>query len=95
MANSILVAMRRILRFFLRKTLRWKWSERNQEWNLVTLFGKTRATVWPNGTWHTWDARGTGGENSKCKYAEFRRFEDLHHAAKVEAWESCEKQKFI
>jgi protein gp37 len=32
----------------------------------VFIDGKRRdlATVWPNGTWHTWDANGTGGENS-------------------------------
>lgn len=25
--------------------------------------GRVYATVWTNGTWHTWDARGIGGEN--------------------------------
>jgi hypothetical protein len=27
--------------------------------------GKGRASVWENGTWHTWDTRGVGGENGR------------------------------
>ncbi len=36
-----------------------------REWKLITPSGKTAATVWSNGVWHTWDREGTGGENSE------------------------------
>ena len=38
-----------------------------QEFNLILRFGRkprTVATVWSNGTWHTWDRQGCGGWNS-------------------------------
>ena len=28
--------------------------------------GREIATAWPSGTWHTWDAHGTGGENASA-----------------------------
>lgn len=28
--------------------------------------GRNRANVWVNGTWHTWDESGAGGENGAC-----------------------------
>ncbi len=28
--------------------------------------GRVRATVWSNGTWHSWDEDGVGGENDCC-----------------------------
>ncbi len=72
----------------------WVWSERNQCWNLKA--GEhSHATVWPDGTWHTWDTDGVGGENDVCKYSEYMPFENRHHAAKREAWASCERQGFI
>lgn len=52
--------------------LGWHWSDvsphgaRNGEWNLLRLNGKSAATVWPNGVWHTWDEDGVGGENSSA-----------------------------
>jgi len=37
---------------------------------LVDGRGRDRATIWQNAearfTWHTWDDRGTGGENSEA-----------------------------
>lgn len=35
-------------------------------WVLIDHKGRVRANVWGNGTWHTWDEQGTGGENSSC-----------------------------
>lgn len=41
----------------------------NQELHLMA--GKRHlATVWHNGTWHTWDRQGIGGENSQEKTIE-------------------------
>lgn len=79
-----------------RVVMRWYWSEQYQCWFLKRWrFGRSRATVWPNGVWHTWDGDGVGGENSQCKYAEHMEFEARHFAAKREAWEACERQGFI
>jgi hypothetical protein len=75
--------------------MHWRWSERKQCWNLKAPFCNTIATVWPDGTWATWDENGIGGENSICQYAEHMEFENRHFAAKREAWGSCEKQEFI
>lgn len=33
------------------------------ERRLLDPRGRNRATVWANGTWHTWDTEGVGGEN--------------------------------
>jgi len=69
---------------------RWYWSTRYQQWDLrLTRLGKSLATVFPNGVWFTWDRNGTGMENSKCRYHQYMRFEELHYAAKVEAFEAC------
>ena len=42
---------------------RWMFGEDGVR-NLKTPRGVTAATVWPNGTWSTWDENGDGGENS-------------------------------
>jgi len=48
-----------------------QWVEGHKEGSLdAVFFSKTGkrselATVWSNGVWHTWDANGTGGENSQ------------------------------
>jgi hypothetical protein len=57
----------------------WRWIDRSGplyvgprggKWELVDGRGRDRATIWQNSedrfTWHTWDVRGTGGENSEC-----------------------------
>jgi len=57
----------------------WRWIDRSispqlcgrgGKWDLLDGRGRERATVWQNSddsfTWHTWDDRGTGGENSEC-----------------------------
>lgn len=95
--HAFAIASLRVKRLAAAAALRglaWKWSEREQGWNLMQD-GHSHATVWPNGTWHTWDADGVGGENSVCKYAEVMPFENRHFAAKREAWEACERQGFI
>jgi hypothetical protein len=79
----------------LRKLYKWYWSVENQEWDLRLPFGKTKATVWPNGVWHTWDSDLCGGENSICELREYRPYEDWHHQAKREAFKSCIEQGFI
>ena len=83
----------------------WTWDIRFQQWDLRFLrFGDSKATVWPNGTWQTWDKNGVGGWNDKCKHHLDMPFEELHFAAieeawesaaKEEAWEACEKQGFV
>ena len=63
--NPIVAAGLRSLRRLVRPLLRWHWHDGPQEWRLqLTRWGRTRATVWTNSVWHTWDANGTGGENS-------------------------------
>ena len=50
------------------KTLNAVWELTNGEWNLIVMGSRRRrsaATVYPNGTWHTWDLDGYGGENSR------------------------------
>ena len=57
----------------------WRWIDRTPspriklyegKWELVDGRGCDRATIWQNDenryTWHTWDDRGTGGENSEA-----------------------------
>lgn len=34
-----------------------------EAWHFFTPTGHLAGTVWENGTWHTWDETGTGGEN--------------------------------
>lgn len=46
----------------------WKWQPRGPgTWVLVDGRDRCRANVWANGVWHTWDERGTGGENDSCE----------------------------
>lgn len=46
-----------------------RWISRNDAgegspgWKLYDEMGRARATVWANGTWHTWNEDGVGGEN--------------------------------
>ena len=57
----------------------WRWVVRSVasrltigggKWELLDGRGRERVTIWQNSddrfTWHTWDHRGTGGENSEC-----------------------------
>ena len=57
----------------------WRWIDRSGSpapsvhggrWELMDGRGRERATIWQNAesrfTWHTWDDRGTGGENSEA-----------------------------
>lgn len=47
-------------------SMRWEEKpieEGHRRWNLIMPSGKPAATVWDNGTWHTWDTDGVGGEN--------------------------------
>jgi hypothetical protein len=75
--------MKRIRCFFAK----WYWNDLQQGWQLrVTRFGRPRATVWPNGTWFTWDELGTGGENS---------VDDEIWLARLKAFESLQRQNWI
>ena len=45
----------------------WRWKKLvglSESWRLLDGRGRNRCTVWPNGTWHTWDETGVGGENA-------------------------------
>lgn len=44
----------------------WHRTSGDGDWQLVAGRKHPRvvATVWNNGTWHTWDRNGVGGENS-------------------------------
>ena len=65
----------------------WFWSTTHREWNLRKKHNSpSRATVFPNGVWHTWDHNGTGGENSSCETVE---------EAKREAAFSADTQGFL
>lgn len=49
------------------------------------------ATVWPNGVWHTWDANGTGGENSSEPTVELAKRASLaalqrQHVTPIKGW---------
>ena len=57
-------------------------------WELKRWFGlgKSAATVFPSGTWFTWDRDGNGGENSKQDHIEL---------AKTIAHKSAISQRFI
>jgi hypothetical protein len=49
------------------RLVRWSLSRDDDggfQWDLLRTDGTSAATVWENGTWHTWDQNGTGGENS-------------------------------
>lgn len=52
----------------------WRWvgsdDGKGSVYHLIDGRGRERATVWWNAwnrfTWHTWDDRGTGGENAEA-----------------------------
>lgn len=44
------------------KGLHWA---KQPDWELCQRGGKGRCSVWLNGTWHTWDVHGVGGENGR------------------------------
>lgn len=77
--------------------VRWVFEDNQRngkpsEWRLIVgrLMGRRKqrcvASVWDNGTWHTWDQRGIGGENS---------VEDSVERAKIEAAASAISQGFV
>lgn len=41
----------------------WTWTHDAEAFTLRRHNGQAAATVWINGTWHTWNTNGTGGEN--------------------------------
>jgi hypothetical protein len=43
-------------------------------WALIAPSGKRAATVWDNGTWHTWDDEGVGADNSTETSAEYAKW---------------------
>lgn len=53
----------------------WVWRQEpdKREWSLLDGRGRVRATVWDNGTWHTWDEDGVGGENGVCEFRDDAR----------------------
>lgn len=64
------------------------WKKSPSELGRYELFspvGKLAATAWDNGTWHTWDRRGTGGENSKQRRL-FSALEEAFRATIVQGW---------
>ena len=69
------------------ETFGWFWSPSHREWNLRSSHNApSRATVFPNGVWHTWSHEALGGENSSC---------DTVNEAKREAFASAEAQGFL
>lgn len=66
-----------------------RWKKQPGHWDLlVNRNGSCSvvATVYPNGTWHTWDRDGVGGEND---------VEDSVRRAKTEAAAAAIDQGFI
>jgi hypothetical protein len=47
----------------------WEFYPQQNAW-MPTYRKRVVATVWTNGTWHTWDENGVGGENSNEKTVE-------------------------
>jgi hypothetical protein len=50
----------------------WHWTKAGgpatgEHLHLLDERGRNRCTIWPNGTWHTWDTRGVGGENDTAR----------------------------
>ncbi len=45
------------------------------EANLI-VDGRSIATVWDSGAWHTWDPTGVGGENSSCHFVRYLFWEE-------------------
>lgn len=71
------------------RIVRWSLSRDEDgdfQWDLLRTDGTSAATVWENGTWHTWDADGVGGENSS---------QDTVSNAKMEALLSAINQGFL
>jgi hypothetical protein len=71
------------------RLVRWSLSRDDDgdfQWDLLRTDGTPAATVWENGTWHTWDQDGTGGENSS---------QDTVSNAKMEALLSAINQGFL
>jgi hypothetical protein len=62
------------------------WELHDDEWKLMVLGRSHAASVWTNGTWHTWNPYGVGGENSS---------EGTVFEAKIEAAASAIAQGFI
>ncbi len=57
----------------------------------VGVKGTDLATVWPNGTWHTWDANGIGGENDTEPTVELAKAAALEalqrqHVRPIKGW---------
>lgn len=65
----------------------WYFSGARNEWNLYQSGDAvSRATVYENGIWHTWNHNGTGGENWRSETVE---------QAKLDAYESAKRQGFL
>ncbi len=78
--------MRQFCRRLYLSFFTWTWSETEQASSLrLTSFGRARATVWPNGTWHTWGKDGAGGENDKeVDISDAKR--EAFHALERQGW---------
>jgi hypothetical protein len=63
-----------------------RWEKFGDEWKLLVEDRGHAASVWDNGTWHTWDRNGVGGENF---------IEKTVLRAKIEAAASAIAQGFI
>ena len=67
----------------------WQWVKRSDtHWQLVDGRFKTRADVWINRNelvWHTYDARGVGGENSAVETSRARPMASVLNQARDEA----------
>ena len=72
----------------VQRLVRWDWccDDGKYHWELSRADGTSAATVWENGSWHTWDQDGVGGENSR---------EDTVSESKIEAMLSAINQGFI
>lgn len=60
-------ARRKALNSNMTKPKDWHWKRVSQrgEWHLRDGRARVRAIVYPNGTWHTFDEHGVGGENAE------------------------------
>lgn len=52
----------------------WKWERLSDAVTMDSVgrilrdgLERNRANVWSNGTWHTWNEDGVGGENGSCE----------------------------
>jgi hypothetical protein len=56
----------------------WRWmKEHDGTYKLVDHAARNRCTVWPNGTWHTWNERGVGGENDTAPNIQVAKHESM------------------